>query len=180
MLADAVLAWRAERRLERERQVAARRHRRLLALAVAAIVALAAVTAIAVFALVERNQRPHARAAGDRARARGERAARPAGGRGRQPRARAPAARLEQDARSEAVLRQVLLRVAPAPVASGARRRSRPSSSAPAGAGSSSPAAARASLLYDLAGGRARTFRDPATVTAAALGPGKLLLSGDT
>ena len=37
VLADAVLAWRAERRLERERQVAARRHRRLLALAVAAI-----------------------------------------------------------------------------------------------------------------------------------------------
>ena len=34
VLADAVLAWRAERRLERERQEAERKHRRLLAIAV--------------------------------------------------------------------------------------------------------------------------------------------------
>ena len=35
VLADAVLAWRAERRLERERQEAERKHRRLLAIAAA-------------------------------------------------------------------------------------------------------------------------------------------------
>jgi WD40 repeat protein len=67
VLADAVLAWRLERRLERERQEAARKHRRLLVIASAALIALALTAAVAVFALTQRSQartqarRAHAR-----------------------------------------------------------------------------------------------------------------------
>ena len=67
VLADAVLAWRAERRLERERQEAERKHRRLLVIATAALIALALTAAVAVFALTQRSQareqarRAHAR-----------------------------------------------------------------------------------------------------------------------
>lgn len=67
VLADAVLAWRSERRLERERQEAARKHRRLLVIASAALIALALTAAVAVFALTQRSQartqarRAHAR-----------------------------------------------------------------------------------------------------------------------
>jgi WD40 repeat protein len=67
VLADAVLAWRSERRLERERQEAARKHRRLLVIATAALIALALTAAVAVFALTQRSQardqarRAHAR-----------------------------------------------------------------------------------------------------------------------
>ncbi len=67
VLADAVLAWRAERRLERERQEAERKHRRLLAVAVGSMIALALTAAVAVFALTQRSQarsqahRAHAR-----------------------------------------------------------------------------------------------------------------------
>ena len=68
VLAEAVLAWRtrheAERRLEAERRAAARRHRRLLALAVGALVLIAILSAIAVYALVQRSDaRDHARSA---------------------------------------------------------------------------------------------------------------------
>ena len=108
VLADAVLAWRAQRRLERERQVAARRHRRLLAIAVAAVVALAAVTAIAVFALVERDSaRTHERQATARELEAGALLGLPTGAADSLALA-LQAARLEPDARAEAVLRQAL------------------------------------------------------------------------
>jgi WD40 repeat protein len=55
VLAEAVLAWRRERELDRERRVAARRHRRLLLVAVAALVGLAAMAAVAVYALAQRS-----------------------------------------------------------------------------------------------------------------------------
>ena len=68
VLAEAVLAWRtrheAERRLDAERRAAARRHRRLVALAVGALVLIAILSAIAVYALVQRSDaRDHARSA---------------------------------------------------------------------------------------------------------------------
>ncbi|HEY3206113.1 MAG TPA: hypothetical protein VGJ58_04095 [Gaiellaceae bacterium] len=66
VLADAVLAWRArheaERRLEAERAAAARRQRRMLAFAVAAVIAVAVLAGISVYALVQRsNARSQAR-----------------------------------------------------------------------------------------------------------------------
>ena len=67
VLADAVLAWRSERRLERERQEAERKHRRLLVIATASLIALALTAAVAVFALTQRSQ---ARAQARRAHAR--------------------------------------------------------------------------------------------------------------
>jgi WD40 repeat protein len=66
VLADGVLAWRARRVIERDREEAHRRQRRLVVLAVAALVALAAMTAVAVYALTERS---HARSAARLARA---------------------------------------------------------------------------------------------------------------
>ena len=48
-------AWRRERERDRERRVAARRHRRLLVVAVAALVGLAAMAAVAVYALAQRS-----------------------------------------------------------------------------------------------------------------------------
>ena len=71
VLAEAVLAWRteheAERKLEAERATAARRHRRLLGLAVGALVLIAVLVAIAVYALVQRSD---ARSQAHRARGR--------------------------------------------------------------------------------------------------------------
>ena len=59
VLADAVLAWRArheaDRALEREREEARRRHRRLLASLVGALVALAAMVAVTIYALAQRS-----------------------------------------------------------------------------------------------------------------------------
>ena len=55
VLAEPVLAWRREQELERERHEAARRQRRLFALAIAALVALAAMTAVAIYALGQRS-----------------------------------------------------------------------------------------------------------------------------
>jgi len=55
VLAEPVLAWRREQELERERHEAARRQRRLLAVAMAALVALAAMTAVAIYALGQRS-----------------------------------------------------------------------------------------------------------------------------
>ena len=66
VLADGVLAWRARRVIERDREEAQRRQRRLVAVAVAALVALGAMTAVAVYALTERS---HARSAARLARA---------------------------------------------------------------------------------------------------------------
>ena len=55
VLAEAVLAWRRERELDRERRAAQRRHRRLLVLTAGALVALAAMAAVAVYALAQRS-----------------------------------------------------------------------------------------------------------------------------
>jgi WD40 repeat protein len=59
VLADPVLAWRArheaDQTLEREREEAQRRHRRLLVLLIAAGIALAAMTAVTIYALAQRS-----------------------------------------------------------------------------------------------------------------------------
>ena len=191
VLADPVLAWSGERRVERERRAAARRHRRLLALSIAAFVALAAVTAIAVFALVERDRaRTHERQAAARER---EANALRRSARARELEASAllglpsgndaslglalRAARLEPDGRSEAVLGQALFE---------SRLRQAFPASAPVASLQFGDArhllvagGSRVVRLEDLTGGRAKSFRDPAKVTAAALGPANLLLSGD-
>ena len=57
VLGEAVLAWRREQELERERRAAERRHRRLAIVAVLALVALAAMTAVAIYALAQRGRR---------------------------------------------------------------------------------------------------------------------------
>jgi WD40 repeat protein len=67
VLADAVLAWRARRQVDRERQQAQRRNRTLLLVMGATILALAGMTAVAVYAL---TQRSHARSEARQARAR--------------------------------------------------------------------------------------------------------------
>jgi WD40 repeat protein len=60
VLADAVLAWRtrheADRRLQRERSEAARRHRTLLAVAAASLVAVVVLAAISIYALTQRSE----------------------------------------------------------------------------------------------------------------------------
>ena len=55
VLGEPIRAWREQRRLERERTVARRRHRRLLALTALAFVALAIVAGLAVWAFSERG-----------------------------------------------------------------------------------------------------------------------------
>jgi WD40 repeat protein len=67
VLGEAVLAWRREQELERERRAAERRHRRLAIIAVVALIALAAMTAVAIYAL---SQRREARQSARKARAR--------------------------------------------------------------------------------------------------------------
>jgi WD40 repeat protein len=109
VLADGVLAWRARRAIERDREEAHRRQRRLVAVAAAALVALGAMTAVAVYALTERS---HARSAARLARAHAlearsllEQATNP-------ERALADAvaaARSDPGARAEGVLRQALV-----------------------------------------------------------------------
>ncbi len=109
VLAEAVLEWRARRRLERERQLAQRRHRRLLAVTVSALVALAAVSVVALYALVQRDRaQTQARVAQAReleARALGDLADDPQGSLA----AALRASRLEPGVRAEAVLRSVLV-----------------------------------------------------------------------
>ena len=56
VLGEAVLAWRREQELERERRAAERRHRRLAVVAIGALIALAAMTAVAIFALAQRRE----------------------------------------------------------------------------------------------------------------------------
>jgi WD40 repeat protein len=60
VLADAVTAWRAQhesaRELERVQQAAARKHRRLLVFAMAALVLAGAMAAVTIFALTQRSQ----------------------------------------------------------------------------------------------------------------------------
>jgi WD40 repeat protein len=66
VLADGVLAWRARRELERDRERARTHQRRLVIVAALALLGLAAMTAVAVYALTERS---HARSAAREARA---------------------------------------------------------------------------------------------------------------
>jgi WD40 repeat protein len=179
VLADAVLGWRAQRRLERERKAADRRHRRLLAVTVAALLTLALVTALAVFALVQRNrERERTRQAEARALSSRALLELPLG---------APdslalavrAARLEPGPQTEAVLRQALIE-------------SRLRSLLPLGgpvrslqfsrdgrrllvAGSD-----RRIAVYDPWAGRlVRRFRDASPVRVATLGPRRTLVTGD-
>ena len=56
VLGEAVLAWRREQELERERRAAEQRHRRLAIVAVLALIALAAMTAVAIYALAQRRE----------------------------------------------------------------------------------------------------------------------------
>ncbi len=67
VLADGVLAWRARRELERDREQAHARQRRLAVVAAVALFALAVMTAVAVYAFAERS---HARSSARQARAR--------------------------------------------------------------------------------------------------------------
>jgi WD40 repeat protein len=66
VLGEAVLAWRREQELARERRAAERRHRRLAGVAIGALLALAGMTAVAIYAL---SQRSDARASARRAQA---------------------------------------------------------------------------------------------------------------
>ena len=60
VLAEAVLAWRsrheAQRRLEQERREAARRHRTLLAVAVASLAAVVVLAGVSIYALTQRSE----------------------------------------------------------------------------------------------------------------------------
>jgi WD40 repeat protein len=56
VLGEAVLAWRGEQELERERRAAERRHRRLALVALLALIALAAMTAVAIYAFAQRRE----------------------------------------------------------------------------------------------------------------------------
>jgi WD40 repeat protein len=109
VLGEAVLAWRREQELERERRAAERRHRRLFVVAMSALAALAAMTAVSIFAF---SQRREARGAARKAEAR-ELAARSSAMLPRDPlesiALAARAARLEPTAASESVLRDALL-----------------------------------------------------------------------
>jgi WD40 repeat protein len=67
VLADGVLAWRARRELERDRETARKHQRRLAFIAALALLGLAAMTAVALYALTERS---HARTAARQARTR--------------------------------------------------------------------------------------------------------------
>jgi WD40 repeat protein len=109
VLGDAVLAWRREQELDRERRTAARRHRRLALVAVAALFALAAMTAVAIYAFAQRRD---ARGAARRAQAR-ELAARAVASIAVDPldgiALAARAAKLEPSPGTEDVLRDALL-----------------------------------------------------------------------
>ena len=74
VLADAVLGWRREQELERERRIAEKRHRRLAVVALGSLVALAAMTLVAIYAFAQRrearDQRREARVQATEARAR--------------------------------------------------------------------------------------------------------------
>ena len=55
VLADAVLGWRREQELERERRTAEKRHRRLAVVALGSLVALAVMTLVAIYAFAQRQ-----------------------------------------------------------------------------------------------------------------------------
>jgi WD40 repeat protein len=109
VLADGVLAWRARRELERDRELARKRQRRLAILAAGALLGLAAMTGVALYALTERS---HARSAARQARARAFEATALAGVSTDPQRALADAvaaARISPGTHAEDVLRQMLV-----------------------------------------------------------------------
>ena len=109
VLADGVLAWRARRELERDREQAHARQRRLTVVAAGALLALAAMTAVAIWAFTERS---HARSSARQARARALEATALADLPSDPERALADAvhaARSSPSARAAEVLRQALL-----------------------------------------------------------------------
>ena len=116
ILADGVLAWRARRMLERDREEARQRQRRLALVAALALVALAGMTAVAIYALAERSHArssaAHARSAARQAHARALEAT-AVGNLSRDPHLAlgdaVAAARLSPGARAEEVLRQALV-----------------------------------------------------------------------
>jgi WD40 repeat protein len=177
VLADGVLAWRARRVIERDREDAHRRQRRLVALAAAALVALGAMTAVAVYALTERS---HARSAASLARAHSLEAT-SLFEQGTNPeRALADAvaaARSDPGARAEGVLRQALVtnherRVlrAPGPVSVVAfARRGGRMLTGDAGGGL---------RVYSANGRLERTLAAAAPVTAASFSPDGALVLG--
>ena len=67
VLAEAVLAWRREQEVERERRRAERRHRRLAAVAITSLLGLVAMTLVAIYAFAQRSE---AQDAEEKARAR--------------------------------------------------------------------------------------------------------------
>jgi WD40 repeat protein len=111
VLADGVLAWRTRMTLERDREAARTRQRRLVVLAAAALLALAAMTAVAIYAFTERS---HARSAARQARGRALEATALAvlSSSGDPQRALADAvaaARIDPGPRAEGLLRQALI-----------------------------------------------------------------------
>ena len=120
VLAPAVLAWRAGhetgRALEREREAARRRHRRVALLAAAALIALAGTSALALWALSQRSEAREQAGAAERGARRGEsatargdcdRPAPPRPGAGAPARERGRASRTRRGA-TEDVLRRAL------------------------------------------------------------------------
>jgi WD40 repeat protein len=109
VLADGVLAWRARRELERDRERAHARQRRLTVVAAVALVGLAAMTAVAIYAFTERS---HARSSARKAHARALEATALAE-LPQNPRSAladaVKAARLSPSSRAAAVLRQALV-----------------------------------------------------------------------
>lgn len=109
VLGEAVLAWRGEQELERERRAAERRHRRVALVALFALIALAAMTAVAIYAFAQRRE---AQELARKAQAR-ELVARSSDLLNEDPlesvAVAAQAARLEPNAGSEAALRIALL-----------------------------------------------------------------------
>ena len=177
VLADGVLAWRSSRELERDRETARKRQRRLVVVATVALLALAAMTAVAIYALVERS---NARSAARNAHARTLQATALAELSTYPHRALADAfaaARMAPGARTEDVLRQALKadrmrRVLPAngPVSL--------VDYAPGGGRMLAAGADRRVRIYSRAGQLERTLSVGGSVAAASFSPnGKLVLA---
>ena len=177
ILADGVLAWRARRILERDRETARKRQRRLARIAALALVALAGMTAIAIYALTERT---HARSSARLAHARtleatalGNLATDPQ----RALRDAVAAAGLSPGARAEGVLRQAL-------VANHERRVLRTPGAvslvaiAPRGGRMLAAGADGGLRVYSRSGTLELTLRAPAPIAAASFSPDGALVLG--
>ncbi len=170
VLADGVLAWRARRELERDRERARMHQRRLVIVAALALLGLAAMTAVAVYAFVERS---HARSSARQARARTLEATALADLTSDPQRALADAvaaARIAPGTRAEEVLRQALVanrlrRVLPA------RRPVSVVAYAPGGGRMLAAGADQQLRIYSAGGRLERTLFVGAPVKAASFSP---------